>query len=127
MRLASDLLPPLKEIVTVPLLKEPLGNLDAMDISVRAAAWALTCTARKLDSSTPRVQYYARKTEVRRLLTAGWYPVALFQSEPSGVIWEGVVMGYDLTHVELATTPKGTFIQVMDSLPELLALIVEAP
>lgn len=127
MRLASDLLPPLKEMTTVPLVKEPFGNLDAMGISVRAAAWALTCSAHKLETSTAHSQYYARKTEVRRLLTAGWYPIAIFQSEPSGVIWEGVIMGYDLTHFELATLPKGTFIQVVDSLPELLALIVEAP
>jgi hypothetical protein len=126
-RLASDLLPPLKEMITSPLFKEAIGNLDAMDISVRAAAWALTCMAHKLETSTAHSQYYARKTEVRRLLTAGWYPVAIFQSEPSGVIWEGVIMGYDLTHFELATLPRGTFIQVVDSLPELLALIVEAP
>jgi len=126
-RLAANLLPPLKEMTTVPLFKEPLGNLDAMDISVRAVAWALTCRARKLDTSTVHAQYYARKTEVRSLLTAGWYPVAIFQSDTSGLIWEGVIMGYDLTHFELAIQPKGTFIQVMDSLPELLALIVEAP
>lgn len=127
MRLAADLLPPIREMTTVPLFKNTVGNIDAIDISIRAAAWALTCMSHRIDQNTPRVQYYARKNEVRRLLTAGWYPVAIFQSEPSGVIWEGVIMGYDLTHFELATLPKGTFIQIMDSLPELLALIVEAP
>lgn len=126
MRLAADLLPPYTEMTTVPLFKAPLGNLDAMDISVRAAAWALTCGARKIDQTTPRMQYYARKREIRSLLVTGWYPVAVFQST-SGLIWEGLIMGYDLTHFEVATTPKGTLIQVLDSLPDLLALIVEAP